>query len=150
MQRMGSSYVLRAAVGIAVSATLLACRPGLGVPSPSPVSSVRDSCSASAAFGFPVQASYPNGVLENQQKMIVGGVGTDRLSPDEPALEYLAGTGLASVANTKSVSIPNEEPNSATIRICRDDGSVIEATMYHPFADNPRPIWAVWSYRIGH
>jgi hypothetical protein len=81
--------------------------------------------------------------------MILGGVGTDRLSPDEPALEYLAGGGMASAANTRSVSTPHDEPNAATIRICRDDGSVIEATMYHPFADNPRPIWAAWSYRAG-
>jgi hypothetical protein len=100
-------------------------------------------------FGFPTQASYPNGVLEDQQKMIPGGVGTDRLSPDEPALEYLARVGVASAANTKTVSTPYEESNTATILICRDDGSVIEATMYHPFADNPRPIWAVWSYRTG-
>ena len=149
MQRMASSDLLRAAVLVS-SAALLACRSGLGVATPSPANVPdRDTCSTGAAFGVPVQASYPNGLLEDQQKTILGGVGTDRLSPDEPALEYFARAGVASGANTKSVTTQDRYPNTTTILICRDDGSVIEATMYHPFADDPRPIWAVWSYRIG-
>ena len=73
----------------------------------------------------------------------------DRLEPVEPALEYLAGVGIANGTNTADFALTQTGSTAAVVRICRTDGTVIAANMYQPFRSARSPIWAVRSYRLG-
>ena len=115
---------------------------------PSPTETLPPVCSQAPIFGLPIDASYPSGVLENQQGMVPV-VGMDRLGPMEPALEYFAGRGIANGTNTVTFALTQTGSKSAVVQICRSDGTVIAAEMYQPFASARTPIWAVRSYRVG-
>ena len=147
VQGLGRNDLVRAAV-TALTALLIACRPGLGgLVTPSPTA--QPECAAVPSFTAPIEATYAKDLLETQQRIIAGGVGTDRLAPTEPALEYLSGLGLANDKNTRSFDTHLNADGTALVRLCMNDGSVIEASMYRPFPNEPRPIWAVSAYRVG-
>ncbi len=136
----------RAVIAI-LTVVLVACRPGLDtVVAPSPTGLT--GCAALPTFAASVDASYPSDLLETQQRIIAGGVGTDRLAPTEPALEYFARIGMADRSNTRAFDA-RYTISAAAVTICRTDGSVIEAAMYRPFPASDRPIWAVRAYRLG-
>jgi hypothetical protein len=132
---------------ITVTIALSACGPRLGAV-PSPTETLPPVCSPAPSFGVPIDASYPSGVLQGQQGMVPV-VGMDRLEPMEPALEYFAGLGIANGTNIAKYVLTQAGSTSAEVRICRDDGTVIVAEMYQPFASASTPIWAVRSYRLG-
>lgn len=138
--------MVRAAL-VTLAFALAACAPGLGVvvtPSPGATS----PCAPAPTFASPTDASYPVDLLATQQRMIAGGVDTDRVDPAEAALEYFARTGIADGGNTNEFEA-HYTATSAVVTICRNDGSVVEALMFQPFPSEPRPIWAVRTYRIG-
>ena len=135
------------AVLISITIALSACGPRLGAV-PSPTETLSPVCSEAPSFGLPIDASYPSGVLQGQQAMVPE-VGMDHLGPMEPALEYFAGLGIANGTNTVTFALTQAGSKSAVVQICRDDGTVIAAEMYQPFASASTPIWAVRSYRLG-
>lgn len=140
--------MVRAAVAALTAALLIACRPGLGgLVTPSPTAT--PECPADPSFTPPIEATYATDLLETQQRIIAGGVGTDRLAPTEPALEYFSRLGLANNQSTRSFDTHLNADGTAVVRLCMNDGSVIEASMYRPFPSEPRPIWAVRVYRVG-
>src|SRR5205814_10451362 len=86
------------AVLITLTVALSACGPRLDAV-PSPTETLPPVCSQAPSFGLPIDASYPSGVLENQQGMVPV-VGMHRLGPMQPALEYFAGRRIAHGPNT--------------------------------------------------
>ena len=132
---------------LAVTIAAAACGQRLGaVPTVANVSA--PVCSQVPRFGPPIDASYRDGVLQDQQR-IVPVVGMDRLEPVEPAFEYFAAAGIANGANIVSYALTQSGSNGAVVQICRADGTVIRAEMYWPFPSASTPIWAVRSYRLG-
>jgi hypothetical protein len=88
---------------LVVTTTWAACGPRLGaVPPPANVSP--PVCSPVPRFGPPIDASYPSGVLKDQQGMVPV-VGMDRVEPVDPALEYFARVGIANGANAVTFAL---------------------------------------------
>jgi hypothetical protein len=103
---------------------------------------------AGPELGAAIDASYANGVLQDQQGMVPV-VGMDRLEPVEPALEYFARAGIANGTNTVRFALTQNGATTAVVEICRADGTVIAAEMFQPFASASTPIWACGHIDLG-
>lgn len=115
------------------------------IPQPTATATV---CDPNGQFPQDVAASYPPGRLADYQQRIVGGVGTDRLQPLGPAIEYLAEFAIANGANTATACVARQSGTVAVAIVTLTDGQRVRVNLYQPFPNNSRPIWAVRSYAI--